>query len=905
MNGIVPKYNSDNQLIGWHDYLSRQSVWVGDDHQKSGSGKQESSSLLPKKERSLWEILLFGGKTPGLTHCSDSAPASEKCESGIAPQYSEFANSIPDIIYESDLEGGVIVVWRPRAKNCDGSTNGVKLVCHFSYTDGTKEDLEFYPGPDGIVTIRNTLTRKLDKAPTCDLYYLDPNLPEEQLEPIKDAIILYGPTVIPKTDDQPTQCDYSPNPQILGNLEMDKSEVLVGEQVKFSIPRHSIVQCDQITGADPQNQLKVSFIIENRVYGAEMDDENFYSQFSFSQPGDKKVFLKVEDASRQDSVPQYASIGFYVKQSEDTCFSIPETGVQSRTPDVSRIVRGDGTLFTWTVSDLSDCNGDPLTMVSDNLSELLYQPTIVYENNTLRVTGQILPTISGGTLRVNFEDSFGNPKIVNLYPPEIRPLEIETSNPYIQQNQPVSFYAQNVTGATNYRFVVTKPDETDDLEENSDAPNYLYVPSQAGLHTLRMEVTTYSGDIISTSYPFMVHEAPEEVACYAVPDPGLTTRTPDLAEIIKGANITFTWTVSDLTDCNGDPLTLVSENSNEFLYNPTVDYDGNTLTITGRILPSINGGTIRVRLQDSMGHTKLANLYLPTIAPLRIETSDNFIQQDEQVSFFLLQEVPGATNYGFVVTKPDGTDDPQVDQASSAFAYTPTQTGLHTLTLYVTAYNGEIISTSYPFVANEPAGTGDNVCYSIPDPGLVTQNPPTPQIVRGDNTYFTFTVNDLTDCLGGMLTLFSNNASTILYGPSINYATGTLTISGRVRSTISGGSSIRTTLVDNWGHPKIVNIFPPAIIEPEIVITDPWVTLSENLTLQLLTEPNGADFRYVITKPDNSTINSGLLSNSIYTLPNSQKNQLGTYQINLAITADDGNTFYVPGSFVVHENPTP
>ncbi|MEE8637636.1 MAG: hypothetical protein V3T21_01165, partial [Candidatus Margulisiibacteriota bacterium] len=810
MNGIVPKHNNGNQLTGWYDYVNQQSVLADDNQPESETGDQElgndrqliftSRSPAPKKERAWWEVLLFGGKTGGLSSCGpQSTTESNICQSGLAPEYSGYANSIPGIIYESDLENGVTVIWKPKAKNCDGSTQGIKLVCHFSYTDGTTEDPEFDPGPDGIVAIQKTLTKKLDKAPTCDLYYLDPNLPEEQLEPIKDAVILHGPTVIPKIEDQPTQCDYSPNPQILGNLEMDKREVLVGEQVKFSIPRYSIVQCDQITGADPENQLEVSFIVDNRTYEAKIDGEYFYLPFSFSQPGDKKVFLKVVDTSRPNSVPQYASIGFYVKQSEDTCFSIPETGVRSRTPDVSQIVRGDGTLFTWTVSDLSDCNGDPLTLLSDNLSDLLYQPTVVYENNTLIVTGQILPTISGGTLRVNFEDSVGNPKIVNLYPPEIRPLAIETPNPYIQQNQPVSFYAQSVPGATNYRFVVTKPDETDDLEENLASPNYPYTPSQAGLHTLRMEVTTYSGDTISVSYPFMVHETPEEAACYAIPDPGRVSRTPDVAQIVKGANTAFTWTISDLTDCDGDPLILVSENSDEFLYNPARSYDGNTLTIAGQILPSISGGTIRVQLQDSVGHTKFINLYLPTPQPLQIETSDNFIQQNEPVSFFLLQEVPGATNYGFVVTKPDGTDDPQVNQASSAFAYTPTQTGLHTLTLYVTAYNGEIISTSYPFVANEPAGTGADVCYSIPDPGLVTQNPPTPQIVRGDNTYFTFTVNDLTDCLGGLLTLFSNNASTILYSPSVNYAAGTLTVSGRVRSTISGGSSIRTTLLDNWG----------------------------------------------------------------------------------------------------------
>lgn len=456
--------------------------------------------------------------------------------------------------------------------------------------------------------------------------------------------------------------------------------------------------------------------------------------------------------------------------------------------------------------------------------------------------------------------------------------------------------------AGNMRYTASK--DASEYYTNLTLAAPLFAP---GRYTVQMELKDSSREheILPLTNPVDFYlQGPEgDYVCYSVPEPGAYNRNPGISDIVKGDNTFFTWTYQDLTDCYGYPLLHISDNTPDILHNPVVSYDGNTLTVTGRILPTVAGGTIRLRFEDSSGNIRIVNLYLPTIKPLEMQytTPDNFFQEDKAVDFFLLSDVPGATNYRYTIATPSGTEGP-FNLPSSAINYTPTQTGLHTLNLEVTTYNGGIVSTSLPFGVN--AASAQAVCYDIPNPGSVTVNPLLPQIVRGDNTFFTWTVNGLTDCLLGALTLYSDNTSDILYNQSITYNTNThaLTVSGRVRSDIAGGSAIRVTFMDSWGHPKIINLSPPIISEPEIVIVDPWITLSENLDLSLLDDPAGASFLYSITRPDNSSFNSGTLSNSPYTIPAGNKNQIGIYQMSLCITPADNQTYCLPKSFVVHQN---
>ncbi len=628
------------------------------------------------------------------------------------------------------------------------------------------------------------------------------------------------------------------------------------------------------------------------------------------QSGAHTLYLEIETYDGVVQLPvEYDFVASEAHgEAEDVCYVIPEPGAYDRVPDNATTLQGADTLYTWTQADLTDCNGDPLFLVSDNTVDMLEGAAIDYDDATatLTVSGQILPSVNGGTVRVDFEDIYGNPVIVNLFLPTVDAVEANTSSLFIQQSVEASFIASEVSGAANYRFWVTRPDDSDDVESNQVSENYAYTPNQAGAHTLNVEITTYNGETLSASYDFIASEAPGEVedVCFAIPEGGLYDRDPDNASMAQGSDTAFTWTQSGLTDCNGDPLVLVTDNTADILEGAVVDYDDETatLTVTGQVLPSVNGGTIQVALQDGDLNTRIVNLFLPTLTNIEIDTVTLFIQE-EAAANFIASEVAGADCYHFWITRPDGTSDGDTNQADSNYLYTPNQSGLHTLNLEVTSYNGDTVSASYPFVASE-AGAGAPACYAIPEPGLVDRSPYIPSIVKGDNTEFTWTVNDLTDCVGESLSLHSHTADDVLYDESITYDNGTqaLTTSGRVLSTVAGGSSIQTTFLDDSGNTKIINLALPSITDPDISIVDPYITVSENLTLQLLSQPNGAGYRYYITRPDGSVYDSGNLASSLHSVAADDKSQTGAYIIDLQITAGDGETFSVPDSFVVHED---
>lgn len=760
---------------------ARQAAQKGSRLQASAAARQESRSWLSK--------LLWGSSSPAtLSGCAYDPGTNAVCQSSSLPIFDPYSNSMPATINEENLTAGVDVQWRLNAANCDGSVDGIKLSCYFSYRDGSEETVEYRPDSDGKINIKKTLTKEFDRPPQCDLYYINPNDSGTQLK-AERPITLYGPAVIPA----PT-----------------------------------------------------------------------------------------------DTTP------------DDTCYSVPEPGAGGYTPIISKIVNGDNTTFTWTLNDLTDCNGDPLVMISDNASDLLDSPLVNYSGTTLTVTGQVLPNVSGA-LRVTFDDNDSNTKIVNLYLPQVEALKLEVSDPYIEQDESVDFYSQAVPGAVNYQFTVTNPDSTTQVFNQPD--EYLtFTPTQAGPHHLKLEVQAYNSSTVFANMSFNVNavSSTPSATCYSIPDPGASSMSPTLSQIVQGDGTSFTWTVSGLVDCFGSALTKTTDNTSSLLHGASAAYDttSKTLTVTGQVLPTVSGGTLQVYFEDSYGHTKIVNLYPPAVKPLQVLTTAPYIQVGDSVPFSLLQQPYGASNYKVWVTKPDSTDDPFSNLLNSNYSYTPAVAGTHTVKYDITTFNSTVISTSLPFGVNS-VSSSTPTCYTIPDPGAMTQSPLTSTIIRGDNTLFTFTVNNVTDCLGDPLSLYSNNASTILYDQAVSYASNTLSVTGRMRSSITGGT-VQVTMMDSWGHTKIVNIYPPAITEPQIVIVDPYIQISESLALQLLAAPNGVTYNYTITRPDFSTFSSGTLSSSSYTVPSGQKSQIGTYSIDLAISAGDSYTFHVPGSFAVN-----
>ncbi|MBN2057239.1 MAG: hypothetical protein JW782_00365 [Candidatus Saganbacteria bacterium] len=389
--------------------------------------------------------------------------------------------------------------------------------------------------------------------------------------------------------------------------------------------------------------------------------------------------------------------------------------------------------------------------------------------------------------------------------------------------------------------------------------------------------------------------------CYTIPAFGANQQYPDDTSIIRGTDTEFTFLVNDLNDCNGNDLVILDHNVEDLLHNGYVEYTGGTLTVIGQILPSISGGTIRFNLEDINGIPAVYNFYLPTIEPVEIQTTSLFIQEGAEANF-VAPTISGATNYRFWVTMPGEIDDLESNQLTGAYSYTPTMAGEHILNLEVTAYNGDIITADYPFIAAEAIGGGD-VCYTIPEAGLLQQTPLLSGIVRGDDTFITWTMDDLSDCLGGDLIFYDDNASEILYDEVVSYLSQGLTVSGRVRSTVSSGSHINVRFIDNWGHMKTVSIPVPAISEPFIQTDiDPWITLSEDVDLQLLAEPAGASYNYLVTPPISPAFSSGVLTDSFWTIGSGQTPETGVYTIELDITGGDGETIPVIGSFPVHED---
>jgi len=679
----------------------------------------------------------------------------------------------------------------------------------------------------------------------------------------------------------------------------------VGEEIAFSLE-------EEVSGA-----LSYEYTVTTQSGTTEnLSQESSSPACTYipTQTGSHQLHLSVETYTSEIIETTYTfTVHEGTGQEQGACYEVPAPGLYERDPNDANIIQGADTEFTWTIDSLFDCNTDALTLIDDNLGDILIINTYQYDDPlaplTLVVGGQILPSVTAGTLQVRLEDDYGNSTIENLYLPTVNPIEIQSITPYMEQNQPIEFVFPEVAGASSYYIEIGQPDGNDDgaTEYTTYAealPSHSYTPTQAGNHTLLLSVTTYTGEILITEYNFVVNTSPEEVnTCYSIPDAGAYIRDPFDAEMIKGADTEFTWGVADLTDCFMYPLSLGAydnlEDMLENTYYPyTLNYDDITqsLTVTGRILPNIDAGSLRIQLGDIYGNSTIQSLYLPSIVPPQIETVTLFVQVNTPAEF-VASEVPGATNYHFEV---DGDPSSVQDGSATEYAYTPTQTGNHILNLDITTYAGDIISVSHPFVVSAEGAQAQ--CYAVPDPGITVMSPFTATIIRGDNTEYEWTINDVTNCLGNPLNETGiNNLSDMLYDESMTYSGTTLTVAGKVRSLISGGS-IRVTFIDDWGQTKIISMYPPTIEEAEIVITDPWITVSEDVDLTLLTEPTGAfDYTYTFTR-QNNTYSPGSLATSAYTLPSAYKTLTGTYDIDLVYSCDDGETVQVLESFAVNQD---
>jgi len=233
---------------------------------------------------------------------------SETCLSNSEPKsYPEFITPSPTSVREAELANGVPVTWSPESRpaitNCDGTTNGI-IGVNCKFQDG---NLQVPLLEDGSLVIQKTLYRPLTSEVKCDVVYTNLNTGDEAK--LENVFPLYPPTVISAQ----AACDANPSPQILGTIQMDKTEVLVNDQVTFSFPRNLVKACDGSTGADPGKNLSVKFLIENRWHAASQNSNSYYYATAYNHSGNQKVFMQATDMDQPSGAPQNIYIEFYVK----------------------------------------------------------------------------------------------------------------------------------------------------------------------------------------------------------------------------------------------------------------------------------------------------------------------------------------------------------------------------------------------------------------------------------------------------------------------------------------------------------------------------------------------------------------------------------------------------------------
>jgi len=269
--------------------------------------KGSSAPVAPSTLETAIKVVLSAIFFPFTLAGCGEAP-SEACLSNSEPKsYPEFITPSPASVREADLANGVPVTWSPESRpaitNCDGTTDGIIGVnCRFQ-----DENLQVPLLEDGSLVIRKVLNRPLASEVKCDVVYTNINTGDEAR--LENAFPLYPPTVVSAQ----AACDANPSPQILGTLQMDKTEVLVNDQVTFSFPRNLVKACNGSTGADPGNSLSVKFLIENSWHAASQNSNSYYYSTAYGHSGNQKVFMQATDLAQPSGAPQTTFIEFYVK----------------------------------------------------------------------------------------------------------------------------------------------------------------------------------------------------------------------------------------------------------------------------------------------------------------------------------------------------------------------------------------------------------------------------------------------------------------------------------------------------------------------------------------------------------------------------------------------------------------
>jgi len=341
--------------------------------------------------------------------------------------------------------------------------------------------------------------------------------------------LLFGKKIggIPGCTNAPsTACEMDTKPHVPGYMssdpaEVNESELSSGVNVTYDhSSQPAVTNCDLTTDGIVVtckfNDREVEFTPDENGYlrpsitlYEKLKSEVTCRLTSYLNPNTGDIVQPEGEDAARFSWPLYGPS--YIPEETDpsqTCYSIPEPGAESRTPNITQMAAGSDILFTWTRSDLADCNGKALTLSDTNYLDVLDHGEVLYNEPafplTLVVSGRIRPNASG-SIKLTFTDTDSNAKVVNFYPPSIVPLQALSPESYPQVGKSMVWTSPAVSGATGYEFYITKPDTTCEvLTESTNST--LFTPDQTGWHTIDLFVAAYNEEQVSATQNFFVYE---------------------------------------------------------------------------------------------------------------------------------------------------------------------------------------------------------------------------------------------------------------------------------------------------------------------------------------------------------------------------------------------------------------
>lgn len=104
-------------------------------------------------------------------------------------------------------------------------------------------------------------------------------------------------------------CEHYPTPNIEGDvLQLDRSpsDISVGDSVTAFLQTNRVIQCDGITGADPDNSLEVNFYVYTPTgdlrIPAQNNGSHYYCEHDFTEEGLHEIVLVATNRSRSASI---------------------------------------------------------------------------------------------------------------------------------------------------------------------------------------------------------------------------------------------------------------------------------------------------------------------------------------------------------------------------------------------------------------------------------------------------------------------------------------------------------------------------------------------------------------------------------------------------------------------------